>query len=114
MKPSVKEFYNEEALKDEVAKLTEEGYDKKDLFVIARDDARSQRVSNKADTKKVGSIEDSLGSVVVNLFKSKEEAFYQRFKQLGFNRGEADQLEKKLEEGKVLLLVGNDEDPRTP
>lgn len=112
MKPIVKEFWDEESLREEIARLSEQGITKKDLYVMSRDEDSAKDVAEQADVRQMDLKEDSLGSKVVNLLRQKSDVIRHRFKELGYSETEADGLEKKLEEGKILLIIGDHKDPR--
>lgn len=112
MKPIVKEFQDDQALNEEIERLSERGITKKDLYVMSYDKDREKKVAQKTDAKQMGSKEDSLGSKIVNIVREKEEEFRHRFKELGFSQDEAAELERKLADGKILLLIGDHKDTR--
>lgn len=112
MKPIVKEFQNDKALRKEIERLSARGITKKDLYVMSFNESRAKEVADETNAKRMGSKEDSLGSKVVNIVREKDEELRHRFKELGFSQDEADELERKLEDGKILLVIGDHKDTR--
>lgn len=112
MKPIVKEFSEEKPLREEITRLSELGIMRKDLYVMSRDEDSAKEAAKKTDSRHMHLKEDSLGSQVVNLLRQKDKVIHHRFKELGFSQSEAEQFEKKLAEGKLLLMIGDHKDPR--
>jgi phenylalanyl-tRNA synthetase alpha subunit len=112
LKPIVKEFEEDKAVKEEISNLSAQGITKKDLYVMSHDESRAKKVAEEANAKQMSSKEDSLGSKVVNILREKDEELRHRFKELGFSQEEANQLEEKLADGKILLIIGDHKDPR--
>jgi adenylosuccinate synthase len=107
MKPTVKEFYNDEELISEVEKLSSQGINKKNLYVLSHDDDRTERVADNANANEIGAKETGIGTAVGNMILSKGDELRNQLQEMGFSKEEADQYEEKLDEGKILLLVQN-------
>ncbi|GGB50432.1 general stress protein [Virgibacillus dakarensis] len=105
MKPIVKEFQDDTALMTEVKELSAKGIHKDNLYVMSHDADRTNRVAEKVDANKVGVSEEGLGTAVGNIFRKKGDELRQKFKELGFAQHEANELEEKLDHGKILLIV---------
>src|SRR5699024_1193530 len=108
MKPKVIEFHDDEKLMSEFKKLSAEGVSKEDLYVISHDSDRDKRVADNVDASTVGAKEEGLGTYVKNIFRKKGDELRAQFEELGFDHTEAEVLEGKLDEGKILLLQKND------
>lgn len=109
MKPIVKEFQDDQALTAEVEALAAGGIPKENLYVISHDDDRTDRVSDNVDANEVGIKEIGLKVAVENMFRKKGDELRAKFEELGFTPGEAGDLEEKLDHGKVLLLIKENE-----
>jgi len=105
MKPIVKEFQDDQALMDEVRVQASKGVDKDDMYVMSHDDDRTNRVSSQVDANTVGINEEGLGTAVKNVFRKKGDELRAKFEELGFSQMEAEELEEKLDHGKILLLI---------
>lgn len=105
MKPTYKEFQNDEQVVGAVQELKTRGVHENDIYVITHDDDRTKRVADNADANTVGAGEVGLDTYVKNVFRSKGDELRAQFEELGFTTGEAEQLEEKLDHGKVILVV---------
>lgn len=108
MKPSVKEFTNDQALITEVQELTARGVDRTDLYVLTHDDDRTNRLADNADINTIGIEEEGLGSAVGNIFRQKGDELREKLQNMGYSPFESEELEEKLDQGKVLLLINYD------
>ena len=104
MKPKVIEFHDDTELMSEVKNLSAQGVSKEDLYVISHDSDRDKRVAENVDVSTVGVKEEGLDTFVKNIFRKKGDELRAQFKELGFDHTEAEVLEGKLDEGKILLL----------
>ncbi|PWA10430.1 general stress protein [Pueribacillus theae] len=109
MKPSVREFTNDQELINAVNELSSQGFDKDNLYVMAHDSDREDRLADQSDANEVGLKELGLGSAVKNLFSSEGDQLRTKLEELGFSEMEAEQYERKLDDGKVLLIVCDDD-----
>ncbi|MCA1320391.1 general stress protein [Bacillus tianshenii] len=105
MKPTYKEFQNDEQVVGAVQELKAQGVHENDIYVITHDDDRTKRVADNADANTVGVGDVGLDTYVKNVFRSKGDELRAQFEELGFTSGEAEQLEEKLDHGKVILVV---------
>ena len=107
MKPTVKEYTNDEMLKQDVTELKNQGIDKQDIYILSHDDERTNRVAGNADANTIGLSEMGLGSAVGNIFSKKGDELRTKLEEIGFSKEEAERYEEKLDEGKILLMVTN-------
>ena len=107
MKPIVKEFYDDQALMEEVKLQSQKGISKDNLYVMSHDEDRTDRVAKNVDANKVGVKEEGLGTAVNNIFRKKGDELRAKFEELGFSQAEASELEERLDHGKILLLIDN-------
>ncbi|ASN04412.1 general stress protein [Virgibacillus necropolis] len=107
MKPVVKEFQDDTQLMSEVKILSAQGVEKDDLYVISHDSDRTDRVADKVEANKVGINEEGIGNAVGNIFRKKGDELRVKFEELGFTQDEANELEEKLDHGKILLINKN-------
>ncbi|XCA83781.1 general stress protein [Exiguobacterium mexicanum] len=100
-----KEFTNDEAVVTAIQSMKAKGIEDKHIYVITHDDDRTDRVADNADANTVTASDVGLGTAAKNLFRKKGDELRAQFEQLGFSSAEADQLEKKLDQGKVIVVV---------
>jgi hypothetical protein len=101
MKPAVKEFQDDVELKKEFIKLKEQGVSKENLYVMSHDDDRTDRVADNISAGKLG---EGLETAEGRVFTKKGDELRAQFKELGFSRDEANEFEKKLDHGTILLI----------
>ncbi|TSB47194.1 general stress protein [Alkalicoccobacillus porphyridii] len=105
MKPIYKEFKNDEEVVTAVSSLKSQGVEEDNIYVITHDDDRTNRVADNADANTVGVNETGLGTSIKNVFRKKGDELRAKFEELGFSQQEAESLENKLDEGKIILAV---------
>lgn len=107
MNPFYKEYQNDEEVVQAVNTLKADGVSEADIYVITHDDDRTNRIANNADANTVGTSEIGLGTSIKNVFRKQGDELRAQFEELGFSAGEADHLEEKLDNGKIILVVKN-------
>ncbi|KGX91637.1 general stress protein [Pontibacillus halophilus JSM 076056 = DSM 19796] len=105
MKPFVREYTNDEVLKDDVQKLSNNGIHKDNIYLMTHDDDRTERLADSTDANTVGLNEMNMKEAVGNLFNKKGDELRNKLQDLGFSASEAETYEERLDEGKVLLMV---------
>lgn len=109
MKPFIKEYTNDEQLVTDVSILKDRGLDKNNVYVISHDNDRTDRIAGNADANTIGMKEMDFGNAVGNLFSSKGDELRTKLNEIGLSEEEANKYEEEMDEGKVLLIV-TDED----
>ncbi|OZU90516.1 general stress protein [Virgibacillus indicus] len=109
MKPFVKEYTNDEQLQNAVALLKDNGVNKDDVYILSHDDDRTGRIADNADANTVSFKEMDFTEAVGNMFNSKGDELRSKLQEMGFSTAEAENLEEDMDEGKVLLMVTNNE-----
>lgn len=104
MKPTVKEFKDDVELKKEIDKLSDEGKNKDNLYVMSHDDDRTDRISDSISAGKLG---EGFTTEKGNVFTKKGDELRAQFKELGLSQEEANKLEEKLDHGTILLVDTN-------
>ncbi|MBD1379729.1 general stress protein [Metabacillus arenae] len=105
MKPVVKEYQNEDLLKNDVNDLQARGVSPEDIYVLSHDDERTNRVADVSNASTIGLNEMGLDTAVGNLFMKKGDELRNKIQEVGFSSQEAEVYEEKLDEGKILLFV---------
>ncbi|MGM7703144.1 general stress protein [Pseudalkalibacillus sp. Hm43] len=108
-KPIVREYVNDEELKNDINDLQNKGVYKDDIYVISHDDDRTNRVADSADANTVGLKEMGLESTVGNIFNKKGDELRAKFKEMGFSQEEANHYEDKLDQGRIIMMVTDKE-----
>ena len=111
MKPFIKEYVNDEQLEKDIMTLKNNSVDADNVYVLSHDDDRTNRIAKNAGANTIGAKEMSMGSSVSNVFKKKGDELRTKLKEIGFTQEEANNYESELDEGKVLLIVTNEDNP---
>ncbi|WP_067727747.1 general stress protein [Oceanobacillus damuensis] len=109
MKPFIREYVNEEQLKTDVNKLQAKGVNKDDIYILTHDDERTGRLADGADANTIGMKEMDFSSAVGNMFNSQGDELRTKLQEMGFSEAEAENYEEELDDGKILLMVTNDD-----
>ncbi|PLT35921.1 general stress protein [Bacillus sp. V5-8f] len=91
-----------------IDQLMSSGYDKNDIYLFAHDKNRSEHLTENTDTGEIGLKEQGLLDSVGNMFKSRGDELRSKMSSLGLTDSEADQYEKELDLGKVVLVASNE------
>lgn len=100
--PIVKEYTNDEQLMEDVKRLKDNGIDKDNVYVLAHEDDRTDRI---ADNANANTISQSFGDAIGNMFNGKGDELRTKLEEVGFTEAEAKNYEAELDKGKVLLIV---------
>lgn len=109
MKPVVREYTNDQKLMQDVKELQQLGVAKEDVYVLSHDDDRTERLADNTDVNTIGAKETGFTNAVGNMFNKKGDELRNKIHEIGFSEEEASQFEKRLDEGKVLLFVTDNE-----
>ncbi|MEC5425151.1 general stress protein [Virgibacillus sp. C22-A2] len=109
MKPFIKTYSNDEQLKTDISLLKDKGVNKEDVYVLSHDEDRTKRIAGSADTNTIGIKEMDFGNAVGTLFSKKGDELRTKLEEMGFSKAEAENYEEDMDEGKVLLIVTNNE-----
>ncbi|PAV28816.1 general stress protein [Virgibacillus profundi] len=109
MKPFIQEYINDEKLKTDVSILKDKGVNKDDVYILSHDDDRTNRLAGSAETNTIGIKEMDFGNAVGNLFNKKGDELRTKLEEMGFSKAEAEKYEEDMDEGKVLLMVANND-----
>lgn len=94
--------------KEKIDHLITSGYNKNDIYLFAHDKDRSEHLTDATDTEGVGMKEQGVIDSMGNMFKSRGDELRSKMSSLGLTETEADQYEKDLDNGKVVLVASNE------
>lgn len=86
MKPVVKEYTNDEQLMKDVEELQQMGVAKEDVYVLAHDDDRTERLADNTNANTIGAKETGLKHAVGNMFNKKETSSAIKFMKSAFQK----------------------------
>ncbi|MBM7580296.1 general stress protein [Jeotgalibacillus terrae] len=96
-----KEFTNDEEVVNAIGSIKAKGVNEDTIYVVTHDDDRTKRIADNADANTPG----GFASKAKNIFNKKGDELRDQFQHLGFTASEAEALEEKLDEGKVIVVV---------
>lgn len=102
-----KEFMTDDEAIRGVQEIKTKGVPEQDIYVMTHEDFRTEKLAEMASANTVGLAEQGLRTSIANVFKSKGDELRVKFEELGFSKPMAENLEKKLEEHQVVVVVKN-------
>ncbi|QMV41081.1 general stress protein [Cohnella cholangitidis] len=90
---------------DVVNDLHRQGYTEKEIYVLAHESDRTDRLADAADTNKVGMSEEGMFDTIANLFRTRGDELRNKIEAMGFDPYEASRFEAELDQGKVLVMA---------
>ncbi|AZL13979.1 general stress protein [Brevibacterium aurantiacum] len=103
MKPEIKEFQDDTELMAEVTRQASNGISKNNLYVLSHDDDRTDRVADEVNANEP----DDLSELVGTRYDKKGDELRAIFEEFDFTPSESNDLEEKLDHGKILLLINS-------
>ncbi|AWB45989.1 general stress protein [Paenibacillus sp. CAA11] len=88
-----------------VNELRNTGYLSENIYVLAHEQDRTDRIAEAADTGEIGIKEEGVFTSIANLFRSRGDELRAKIVALGFTESEAAFYEKELDLGKVLVIA---------
>ena len=105
LRPVFREFENDEYLVAEAQRLRDRGTKPDEMYVLAHDTDRTKRVANEAGLNTLGVTEVGVRATLQNLFMKKGDELRNDLEHIGFTRMEAEELEERLDQGRIFLIV---------
>jgi len=102
-----KEFMTDDEAIRGVQEIKTKGVPEEDIYILTHKDFRTEKLAEMANANTVGLAEQGLGSSIANVFKSKGDELRLKLEGLGISQPMADDLEKKLEEHQIVMVVKN-------
>jgi hypothetical protein len=102
-----KVVYNGVQAVHEVQQLQNLGYVNDNIFVLAHDEVRTDRIADVANANEMdnGLKDEGLIDLLANLFRSRGDELRAKITSFGFTDTEAELYEKELDLGKVLVIA---------
>lgn len=88
-----------------VKELGSTGYLAENIYVLAHDQERTDRIVDATNAQEVGIKEEGVFHSLANLFRSRGDELRSKIVSLGFTDTEAEFYEKELDLGKVLVIA---------
>lgn len=107
MSVTYKEYVTDDEAIRGIQEIKIKGVHEDDIYVLTHENHRTQSVAEMADANTVGVPEQGLGTSIANVFRKKGDELRAQFEELGFSKQESEQLEEKLDQHKVIVVVKN-------
>lgn len=91
--------------KREIDNLETQGFTHDDIYIFAHDKDRSNHITNALDTEKVGMKEQGFLNSMKNMTNSRGDELRTKMTAVGLTDQEAEQYEKELDKGKLVLIA---------
>lgn len=91
--------------KEAIEQFLNRGYTKDEVYLLAHDKNRSKDLTEALETKDVGVSEQGAFDLVANVFRSRGDELRSKIESLGLSGVEAQQYEKELDQGRVLIVA---------
>lgn len=85
--------------------LETQGFTHDDIYIFAHDKDRSNHITNALDTEKVGMKEQGFLNSMKNMTNSRGDELRTKMTAVGLTDQEAEQYEKELDKGKLVLIA---------
>jgi hypothetical protein len=108
-KPLVHVFENEQEVVNAVEELKARGIHRDNLYILTHEKERTDRINEKANANTIGANDMVLGINLKSIFQKSGDQLRKKMEEIGLSKEDAARYEEKLDEGKILLFVKDDE-----
>ncbi|MEH7082269.1 general stress protein [Neobacillus drentensis] len=91
--------------KQEIEQLLNQGFTKDEVYLLAHGKERSEDLSEALDTNEIGVNEQGFFDSIANVFRSRGDELRSKMESLGLSDTEAQQFEKELDRGRVMVVA---------
>jgi len=102
----------------QVKKFRAEGYREDNIYVLAFDKDRTERVAERTNAGQIGISEEGVGTAIANIFRSRGAELRAKMRSMGFTESDAERHEAEMENDKIVVIAwggnqfeGDDSDP---
>lgn len=103
----VKVVENGVEAKQAIDQFLTQGYSSDNVYVLAHDKERSENLGEALDANKIGVEEQGVFGSIANVFRTRGDELRSKMESLGLTPFEAEQFEKRLDEGRVVVVATN-------
>ncbi|RFU62597.1 general stress protein [Peribacillus saganii] len=103
--PFVREYDTVEQAVHAANTLQSKGIREDEVFVLAHDNIIAEQVAKHSDAKKIGMNEMGVATAIKNVFQNKSDKLRSKMEEIGLTSAEAGTYEKRLDDGKILLIT---------
>jgi hypothetical protein len=91
--------------KKEIEQFLNQGFTKDEVYLLAHGKDRSEDLSEALDINDIGIGEQGFFDSIANVFRSRGDELRTKMESLGLTDTEAQQFEKELDRGRVLVVA---------
>jgi hypothetical protein len=102
---NVKVVENGVEAKKAVDQFIREGFTSDDVYILAHDEERSKHLTEGIDTGNIGIAEQGIFDSMANVFRTRGDELRSKMESLNLSETEADQLEKEMDKGRVVVIA---------
>lgn len=106
--PVVREYSSIEEAVQAVNNLQGRGVAEDEVFVLAHDDEVTDEIADHSNAEKISMNETGMGTAIKNLFQSQGDKLRSKMEEIGLTSSEAEAYERRMDEGKILLICKDD------
>lgn len=103
----VKVVENGVEAKQAIDQFLTQGYTRDNVYVLAHDKERSEDLGDALDANEIGVDEQGVLDSIANVFRTRGDELRSKMESIGITPFEAEQFEKRLDEGRVVVVASN-------
>lgn len=82
-----------------------QGYSRDQLFVLAHEKDRQERVAEHANAEQIGISEEGVGTSLANIFRSRGAELRAKMRSVGISEAEAERLEREMDNDRIVVIA---------
>ncbi|WP_102275207.1 general stress protein [Cytobacillus massiliigabonensis] len=91
--------------KEQIQQFIDQGFTKEEIYILAHDNSRSNDLTNALDVNDIGVEEQGIFDSIANVFRTRGDELRSKLESLGVPTTDAEQYERELDQGKVVVLA---------
>ncbi|CAH1210850.1 hypothetical protein PAECIP111893_03302 [Paenibacillus plantiphilus] len=82
-----------------------QGYSRDQLFVLAHEKDRTERIAEQTHAEEIGMNEEGLGTAIANIFRSRGAELRAKMRSVGISEVEAERLESEMDRDRIVVIA---------
>lgn len=91
--------------REQIQQFIQQGFTKEEIYLLAHDNDRSNDLTNALNVNHVGIEEQGVFDSIANVFRKRGDELRSKLESLGVSTSEAEQYEREMDHGKVIVLA---------
>ncbi|WP_313800109.1 general stress protein [Cytobacillus sp.] len=91
--------------KEQIQQLIDQGFTKEEIYLLAHDNNRSNDLTSALNINDIGVAEQGFFDSIANVFRTRGDELRSKLESLGVSSSDAEQYERELDQGKVVVLA---------